>query len=464
MNMLKKPTKNAQPSADASETHGLSVQRACILLLGSVMLLPAYAERATYLERPQGIVGQGKGPAGVVGQGAGPVPVGSMQTNQRGAPIGGGPTQGDGFVSPSPAPRPPSPPVAPPPAPTPPPVAPAPVKPPVKPVTAGPQAGPGPGVGPEKPPIQGAGPSTNIAVVAPIPPARLPDQPTQGTGPAAASRSVNSATPPSADTTTGPASVSGSTPPVGTPPQGVQPAEINAGGPPILSPTNALNRVKPPDKSGPSQGVGTRTALFETMVSRSTGGLGEILPDAQKLGESMQEQTASGKDTDANATHAKAKCTAVSLRPDTKRQAVSLVDLLGDGLIVAAVPDTHIQSVFSRAGYGSVDLSKAARWCVTPTVARELLQPARSAGGQDAALLVQTGGGMQLMSQDQWLAHQASLKPLVASMSAKSARSSKLAKASGRTLAKPTAKSSTGVTVGALRLPAGANKVAGTAS
>jgi hypothetical protein len=459
MNILIKPINNAQSGADTpnapdkADVPVLSMQRACFLLLGSAMLLPAYAAQRGLERTPSGEQG-----INIVSQGAGSAPVLLAQMNARGAPIGGTPGQGDGFVS---APPPPPPrPVAPPPPPPP-----APIKPPVKPAVTGPQSGPPPGTRPDSPPTQGAG----VANEGNYAPPRGPDQPVQGAGPGAVARTVNSISPPAANANVGSVFVVGTSAPVGTPPQGTQPAEINTGGgvngPSLLTTSanlpplaNSVNSVKPPQKQMPAQGVGR--------VFGSSDSLGEILPGAQKLSESMQEQAVALKDADGSAVanNAKAKCTAVSLRPDARRQAVSLVDMLGDGLIVAAVPDTHIQSVFARAGYGSVDLSKAARWCVTPTAARELLQPARGAGGQDAALLVQTGGGLQLMSQDQWLAHQASLKPLVASMSAKSARSSKLAKASGRTLAKPTAKSSAGITLGALRLPTGTNKATGTAS
>jgi hypothetical protein len=438
MNTLTTPTNHGQPAAEMPDASVLSLQQACLLLLGSVMLLPAYAAHSNNSD-----------------SGVRSSPIILAQVNPRGDPIMGGPTQGDGIYAipaspppPRPLPPPAAPVAAPPIAP---PAAPAPVKPPVKPVTPGPHANPSPGSAPDLPPTQAAG-SVNSAAL------------------------VNLVSPPSANASVGSIPVGGTLGPVGTPPSGNQltvllpvddPVRPPSGSGPALFPSianlpppaNSANSIKPPVKPVPSLGFGK--------VFGSVGGLGEILPGAQKLGESMQEQTASAKatDTSAVASGAQAKCTAVSLRPDARRPSVSLVDLLGDGLIVAAVPDTHIQSVFARAGYGSVDLSKAARWCVTPNAARELLQPVRGTGVQDAALLVQTGGGLQLMSQDQWLAHQASLKPLVAAMTpVKPAKAVKLTKAASRTLAKPTAKSSTGITVGALRLPAGASKAAGTAS
>lgn len=436
----------------------MNVQNACLLLTASLIAIPAYAQRAvdrTPFREPT---------ISNAGQGAGSAPVAPISSRQAG-PSAGGPPPGAGVAEVSAPPPPRQPPV-------PPPAAPMPVKPPVvKPSAIDPQAGPGPGRGPEKPIPQGAGPAaptvTSNAVLPPEPPRiAMPGGATQGAAPAAEARVANSATTP-ANTNNGSAlaaapSLVDKPPSAYNPPGGSGPELF----PNFVNQPSTANTVKPPTKPGILQGSGTSVGVTNNSAYRVGGGLGEILPGSQKLSESMQEQAALVKATDTSVavTSLQTKCTAVSLRPDARRQAMSLVDLLGDGLIVAAVPDTHIQSVFTRAGYASVDLSKSARWCVTPSAARELLQPARGTGGQDASLLVRTGGGLQLMSQDQWLAHQASLKPLVASMSAKPARSGKLAKVSGRTLAKPTAKSSAGITVGSLRLPTGANKVMGTAS
>jgi hypothetical protein len=409
MNTLTKPTNISQRGADAPAASVLSVQRACLLLLGSVMLLPSYAQRVPNLPPDINIVGQGTGP--------GPVfisqtpPMSPMRD-----PIGGLPGQGGGaYLAPAPAPSPSTPAALPP--------------------TVAPPAAPQVTTVPAGPP---AGPASVASVNSTLPAPNDPVKPPQGNQP--------------------PETPSGGGGGVGQP-VGIRVPTIftNNGNIPPLA--NGVNGIKPPVKQGSSQGAQNAVG--------SAGGLGEILPGAEKLGESMQEQAATAKDTGTSAatTVAQTKCTAVSLRPDAQRQAVSLVDMLGNGLIVAAVPDAHIQSVFSRAGYGSVDLSKAARWCITPTAARELLQPARDMGGQDAALLVQTGGGLQLMSQDQWLAHQASLKPLVAMETpVKAVKVTKATKVVGRVLNKPTAKSATGVTVGVLRLPAGTGKAAGAAS
>jgi hypothetical protein len=407
MNTLTKPISISQPSAGVSDASVLTVQRACLLLLGSVMLLPAYAQRAPNFPPDINIVGQGTGPGPVFISQKAPL------TLPR-DPIGGLPPQGGGaYVAPASGPSTPA----------------------AQPPTVAPPAAP-----------QGA-PAT---VGAPVPPANV--------------ASVNTVLPAPND-------------PV-KPPQGNQPTELPSGGgggvgqptgirPPTIFSNNinvpplanGLNGIRPPVKQGSSQGAQNAVG--------SAGGLGEILPGAEKLGESMQEQAVTAKDTGASvaATSAQTKCIAVSLRPDARRQAVSLVDMLGNGLIVAAVPDAHIQSVFSRAGYGSVDLSKAARWCITPVAARELLQSTSNAGRQDASLLVQTEGGLQLMSQDQWLAHQASLKPLVAAMTpVKVAKPTKATKVVGRALSKPIAKSAAGITVGALRLPAANSKAVGNAS
>lgn len=101
------------------------------------------------------------------------------------------------------------------------------------------------------------------------------------------------------------------------------------------------------------------------------------------------------------------QCVNISLRPDPARQSVSLVDFSGDGLIVSAVANDHIQSILMQAGYAQIDTSQAARWCIPQATARALLLPTQGATTQTASLLVRTGNGLQLMSQDQWLAHQA---------------------------------------------------------
>jgi hypothetical protein len=109
-------------------------------------------------------------------------------------------------------------------------------------------------------------------------------------------------------------------------------------------------------------------------------------------------------------------CIAVSFRPDNQRQGLSLVDLTGDGLIISAVPNAHIQAVFANTGYGQVDLSQAARWCITQTAVRALVRPSPDVSTQQAALLVQSGNSVQLMSKDQWLSYQASMTPVVTAM------------------------------------------------
>jgi hypothetical protein len=106
-----------------------------------------------------------------------------------------------------------------------------------------------------------------------------------------------------------------------------------------------------------------------------------------------------------------ASCVVVTLRPDPQRSATTLVDLTGDGLIVSPIANAHIHTVLSRAGYAQIDLSQVGRWCVAQTVAREMLQTGQGVSAQQAALLVQTLGGWQLMTQDQWVAHQTSFQP-----------------------------------------------------
>ena len=147
--------------------------------------------------------------------------------------------------------------------------------------------------------------------------------------------------------------------------------------------------------------------------------IAEILPSARQLVESMREAPAvqmQAAEKDIKKIVANNPCIAVSFRPDSQRQGLSLVDLTGDGLIISAVPNTHIQSVFASAGYGQVDLSQAARWCITQTAVRALVRTSQDVSAQQAALLVQTGNSMQLMSKDQWLSYQASMAPVVTAM------------------------------------------------
>lgn len=163
---------------------------------------------------------------------------------------------------------------------------------------------------------------------------------------------------------------------------------------------------------------GAVTSLSPTNAATSAD-ITEVLPGAQKLSESMRDVPAlqtQTTDKDAKAIAANNKCIPVSFRPDSQRQGLSLVDLTGDGLIISAVPNTHIQAVFTNAGYGQVDLLQAARWCITQTAVRALVRPSAEPGTQQAALLVQTGASMQLMSKDQWLSYQASMTPVVTAM------------------------------------------------
>jgi hypothetical protein len=158
--------------------------------------------------------------------------------------------------------------------------------------------------------------------------------------------------------------------------------------------------------------VGPGGNPLETSASLISGNLEEVLPSAQQLSESMSVISDSGKKTEpVNVDNQNTPCIDVNLRPDPARQSVSLVDFTGTGLIVSAVSNNHIQSVFAQAGYARIDLARAARWCIPQMAARALLAPTQGRTTQVASLLVQTANGPQLMSQDQWLAHQIVMKP-----------------------------------------------------
>jgi hypothetical protein len=228
--------------------------------------------------------------------------------------------------------------------------------------------------------------------------------------------------------------------PATQPPQLVQPSLPPAPpstNPGIPQPGNAVNTaptvVNSTPKPGVGRGMGPADAPVSLGVSSATqlpsapqpiasapSNLGNVLPSAQQLSDSMRmiptmAPSGLGKSTEGvELNNHNPQCVNVSLRPDTARQSVSLVDFSGDGLIVSAVANSHIQSVFAQTGYAQMDFAQAGRWCIPQLAARALLLPAQGATTQAASLLVQTGSGLQLMSQDQWLAHQAAMKPLAA--------------------------------------------------
>jgi hypothetical protein len=183
----------------------------------------------------------------------------------------------------------------------------------------------------------------------------------------------------------------------------------------ITSPLPVARGSGPSDTAAPS---GTNNAAQFASVNPSVipppKRLVDVLPSTQQLSDSMRVMPDLGKGVQqVEAVNQNTQCVQVSLRPDPTRQLVSLVDFSGDGLIVSAVPNSHIQSVFAQAGYAQTDVSQAGRWCIPQATARALLLPAQGTA-QAASLLMQTGNGLQLMSQDQWLAHQAAMKPVAA--------------------------------------------------
>ena len=259
--------------------------------------------------------------------------------------------------------------------------------------------------------------------------------------------------------------------PVNVPPT---PASVSAPAPvavpaPVSAPVPVSQPARPEPRPsvGPTSSGATTSLLPSNTTPSPLAKMVEILPGVQKLSESMRELPATRQQStekDATTTVNSDKCVPVSLRPDSQRPGLSLVDLTGDGLIVSAVPDAHVQTVFTRAGYGQIDLSQTARWCIKQAAARALVRPSAGVGTSQAALLVQTGAGLQLMSQDQWLAHQASVKPLVTAMAlspklTKSSKPTKLNKSTHRLVAKRSSKPVAGVAVSAARLPTATSKV-----
>lgn len=152
-------------------------------------------------------------------------------------------------------------------------------------------------------------------------------------------------------------------------------------------------------------------------TAQSAATLKEIIPDSKTLASSMRvipPASASAAQTSAQLPAlVQAACIPVAFRPDAQRANTTLVDLSGDGLIVSAVPNAHIQAVFMRAGYNEVTLSQPTRWCISQAATRELVQLPGSFVNQAATRLVQVGQSWQLMSHEQWTAHQASLRPVL---------------------------------------------------
>jgi hypothetical protein len=467
-----KPSNIAQPSNTVARPN---VQRACWLMLGSLLALPVGAVQEKGFsdpdpnntgrrvgpvaavtpvfnlstpKTPKGVVTQGIGPEKLTPPGAGPAapqarvvnttPPPEPAASARTLPPMSNPSPGTGNTDAPTIARGSSPPI---------------------------KGGPGQGAGPGIPPRHDAGrpPPGAGSVLVPEPVARVtsPAPPPQGTGPSLISPSQPSAVTainPAPNTT---AVITLAPAPVVPVEAAIKPQNIPTHG--EGPSTNRVSLITSGQQSNrliePQLGFGAVASLSTTSAA-SAGGIFEILPGAQKLSESMREVSSTrqqGIEKDTTAAASNDKCVSVSLRPDTQRPGLNLVDLTGDGLIVSAVPDAHIQSVFAKAGYGQVDLSQTARWCITQTAARALVRPSSGAGIQQAALLVQTGTGLQLMSQDQWVAHQASVKPLVAAM-ASSSKPTKPSKPAYKLVAKRSGKPTTGVAVSALRLPASISK------
>ena len=441
---MKTSLNGLKPKNSACRLH---VRRAYEVMLASLFVLPAYAEKVRIIRElsdPQiNNVGPGAGP--LMAPAAAPAQPVSYARPQGGVTQGEGPKQTSVQVANT------APPIAArifvaPSAPPPPTQGAGNTDTPVNAArTLPPKSSPGQGTGQEKPIMPGAGvallPESSARLVVPsstIPSTNLvnsqPTTPTGGVAPALLA------------------------------PAGASPA-LTLGNDQNSSSANTAVTLQPtsPTRGNPTTEMSAGTSAFASLAPTMV----EILPGVQKLSESMRELPATRQQStekDATTTVNSDKCVPVSLRPDSQRPGLSLVDLTGDGLIVSAVPDAHVQTVFTRAGYGQIDLSQTARWCIKQAAARALVRPSAGVGTSQAALLVQTGAGLQLMSQDQWLAHQASVKPLVTAMAlspklTKSSKPTKLNKSTHRLVAKRSSKPVAGVAVSAARLPTATSKV-----
>ncbi len=180
------------------------------------------------------------------------------------------------------------------------------------------------------------------------------------------------------------------------------------------------------------------TATAAAVQPGRRAGLGEVLPSAQELGASMRATTANLKASDTpslgQAAAVQPACVAVSFKPDASRTASTLVDFSGDGLIVSAIPNAHINAVFARVGYQPINIEQPVRWCVAQSAARELASGGHASPQAHASLLMQTAtGGWQLMSQEQWQAQQASMQAAPAIM----ARATPLSRSASKIKVKP---------------------------
>ncbi|MBS7807638.1 hypothetical protein [Variovorax sp. PCZ-1] len=192
---------------------------------------------------------------------------------------------------------------------------------------------------------------------------------------------------------------------------------------PGAGPITNVSLAEPPGTSTPPRGTG----LLESTLPKTppqgnsfTGNapapatLREIIPETQVLLSSMRVIQPSIPNADNRPpTQVQARsqtaCIPVTLRPDAQRTNTTLVDLTGDGLIVSAVPNAHVQAVFTRAGYAEVNLTQAVRWCIAQAASRELVQLQGNLANQADMRLVQVSQGWQLMSHEQWVSHQATL-------------------------------------------------------
>jgi hypothetical protein len=192
--------------------------------------------------------------------------------------------------------------------------------------------------------------------------------------------------------------------------------------PPAPSPGSGTVQGMVAAPSQATQGSGPNPTALSSLATPPTaqagpakagGGLTEMIPSTQQLAATTQTR---GPERSKNADTTPAiapptACIPVTFRPDPNRSHTSLVDLTGAGLIVSPVPNSHINTVFARAGYQAIEITQPVRWCVAQSTARELLSPPSSTANTLAGFLVQVGQAWRLMSQEQWQSYQASLQP-----------------------------------------------------
>ena len=108
------------------------------------------------------------------------------------------------------------------------------------------------------------------------------------------------------------------------------------------------------------------------------------------------------------------KCRARHSVPAPGRLGITLVDLTGAGVVVAAVPHSHLVSVLQTEAYPLLNYEQPGALCVTSHTVTALLLHNTANSFQQASFLVKNKDSWQLMSQKQWASYSLITPPLIA--------------------------------------------------